>query len=528
MTASRYRRRAATTFVASAALLLSTVAGAAGASAHGAPPSPGSAGLGDRLYPTLGNGGYDALHYDLALRYATSAPSQGIDGTVTMVARATQALSRFDLDFSGAGVGSVVVNGRPAAFSRVGEDIVITPARPIAKGATFVAQVRHFTANPTVPDPNQFLSAAFFITPDGSATAGQPNAMHAVFPSNDHPRDKASFTIRFDVPAGETAVGNGVLVGKRTHAGRTYWTYLQRQPMATELTQLAVGDFAVVQRGSVHGVPVRDVIPTRLVAQYNELLPIEKPQIPWMEARAGRYPFDNYGSLIADASLGFALETQTLSLYDPIWFTFPEGVWKPVMLHELAHQWFGDSVAPYEWSDIWQNEGHATWYEFTYAEENGFLNDDIGFDTLDGVMQRIYELGDIYRDRYGPVGLPLSGDVNDVFSAQAYYGGALVLYALRQEVGNATFQRIERTWTQVYEGRSASTADFVALASRVAHRDLRGFLNAWLYGTTTPAMPGHPDWTVEPVPTAATLATAEARATAAGKVLGGLPDLRRR
>ena len=77
-------------------------------------PSPGAAGLGDRLAPLLGNGGYDVLHYDLDLRYATSAPSQPVDGTVTMFARATQALSRFNLDFAGAIVGSVSVDGRTA------------------------------------------------------------------------------------------------------------------------------------------------------------------------------------------------------------------------------------------------------------------------------------------------------------------------------------------------------------------------------------------------------------------------------
>src|SRR3954471_9993138 len=143
MTLSRPQRRAATTLVAAAALALSSVAAAAGASAHGGAPTPGAAGLGARLYPTLGNGGYDALHYDLDLRYATSAPSPGIDGTRTMRARATQPLSRFDLDFSGSGVGSVVVNGRPATFSRVGEDIVITPARQTRNGPTFPLQGPH-------------------------------------------------------------------------------------------------------------------------------------------------------------------------------------------------------------------------------------------------------------------------------------------------------------------------------------------------------------------------------------------------
>jgi aminopeptidase N len=511
--------RGAATLLASTALLLTSLPSATGTSAHRpAPPSPGAAGIGDRLYPTLGNGGYDALHYDLDLRYATSAPSQGIDGTMTMRARATQALSRFDLDFSGAGVGSVLVDGRRASFQRSGEELVVTPARAIRKHHRFVVQVRHFTANPTVPDPDEFLSTAFFITPDGSATSGQPNAMHSVFPSNDHPRDKASFSFRFDVPKGITAVANGVLVGRHNRGDRSIWSYRQRQPMATELTQLAVGTYSVVPRGRVDGVEVRDVVPTRLKAQYDDKLPVEKSQLRWMREKAGAYPFDLYGSLVVDTTLGFALETQTLSLYDTPWFTqYPRGVWDPVMLHELAHQWFGDSVAPYEWSDLWQNEGHATWYEVTYADEKGFLADDVGFDNLTELMQYLYQRGDVYRSNYGPVARPRSGDVDELFSNQAYYGGALVLYALRQKVGTATFQRIERAWVRKYEGRSASTRDYIRLASRVSGRDLDGFLTRWLYGTSTPAMPGHPDWTVDPVQAAgkASVRKAEARLTAA-------------
>ena len=88
---------------------LLALAGPAGA----APLSPGSAGLGDRLFPQLGNGGYDAIHYDVDLRYATSAPAEPMRGTVRMLARATQGLSRFDLDFAGESVGGVLVNGRP-------------------------------------------------------------------------------------------------------------------------------------------------------------------------------------------------------------------------------------------------------------------------------------------------------------------------------------------------------------------------------------------------------------------------------
>src|SRR3954453_8682543 len=183
---------------------------AAPASAHAFDrPTPGSAGIGDRLFPQLGNGGYDVQHYDLDLRYATSAPSQPIDGTVTILAKAAQDLSRFDLDFAGRSVGTIHVNGLPAQFTRDGEELVITPKRPLRRGLTFVVTVSHFTAVPTVANSHDPATTAFFFHPAGSATAPQPNWAHLFLPSNDHPRDKASFDIRFDVPAGLIAVPNG-------------------------------------------------------------------------------------------------------------------------------------------------------------------------------------------------------------------------------------------------------------------------------------------------------------------------------
>jgi aminopeptidase N len=493
-------------------LALALVFGAAPASAAH-PPTPGAASIGDRLFPGLGNGGYDVLHYGLDLGYATSDPAQSLDGTATIVARATQSLSRFNLDFAGDSVGAVSVNRKPARWTREGEELVVTPKRPLRYGRLFVVKVSNFTATPTVPNPEDPATVAFFVTPHGSGTAAQPDHAHDIFPSNDHPRDKASFSFRFDVPAGTLAVANGVLTGRRTHGDRTSWRYLQRQPMATQLIQLAVGSYDFVGRGRHRGVFVRDVIAPTLTSLLEPLLAVELDHLDWMEPRVGRYPFDTYGSFVVDVELGFALETQTLSVYDRVWFTeLPRGVWDPVMLHELAHQWYGNSVALWEWSDLWLSEGHASWYEFLYAEEKGFLVEDTtdypdptGYADFDELMRAVYAHGDEWRAQFGPVAQPASADT--LFSPNVYHGGALVLYALRQKIGQEAFERLERAWVRRYEGRSASTADFIALASRVARRDLTDFLGDWLYGTTTPPMPGHPDWTVNPVEQPAPTAT---------------------
>src|SRR3954471_19710515 len=161
------------------AIVLAALTAPASASADATDrPSPGAAGIGDRLFPKLGNGGYDVEHYDVALSYATSAPSQGIDGTVDIQAKATQSLSRFDLDFAGDSVGSVSVNGDPAKFSRSGQELVITPKQPLPKGKAFVVNVADYKAHPKRPSGSNILDNAFIITPDGSATLGQPAGAH--------------------------------------------------------------------------------------------------------------------------------------------------------------------------------------------------------------------------------------------------------------------------------------------------------------------------------------------------------------
>jgi aminopeptidase N len=450
----------------------------AGGPAAAAPPTPGAPGVGDRLYPHLGNGGFDVDRYTLELAYL-SARDVTVAGDVTIHARATQALSRFDLDFAGRDVRSVSVDGDAASWTRFGEELVVTPAAAIADGRRFRVRVT-------------FTGTVNIGTADGSVTALQPQAANHLFPSSNHPSDKATYTIRVDVPADTAAVANGVLARRRTRTGRTTWEYRHRRPMATELLQVAVGALDVTQRGSAAGVPLRDATPRRHTSDLAPALSSTALHMLWLRDRLGGYPFENYGVLVADAAIPFALETQTLSLFSVGWFrAFPREFYEPIMVHELAHQWFGNSVSPAQWSDLWLNEGHATWYENLYAAERGWLD-------FEGSVRQAYRSGDRWRAAFGPVALPRSSNYLQLFSPNVYDGGAVVLFALRQEVGDALFRRIERTWVQRHRHGVASTEDFITHASLVARRDLSGFLRPWLYGTRTPPMPGRPDWTVDP------------------------------
>jgi aminopeptidase N len=478
-------------FAVAGAVLLVVAFGSAPAAARQSSPKPGAAGIGDPLFPLLGNGGYDVRRYELDFVYESAKGP--VTGTATIVARAQQALSRFDLDYAGTSVTRVAVNGRAAAYSRQGEELVITPQRPLRDGRVFVVDV-DFAGGPVEADPNVLITP-WFLTADGSATAPQPDGAHDIFPSNDHPSDKASYLFRIDVPEGITAVANGIPGWRRTADGRTVYTYVQQEPMASELVQLAVGALDVIDRGRLEGVRLRDLAPTSLADDLEPAFATTPGHLEWLQDFLGRFPFRIYGEFAADTSLGFALETQTLSLYPAFLFLppVPPQAYEPIMVHEDAHQWFGDSVSPARWSDVWLNEGHATWYEQLYADFRGW-------EDFEAFMRATYARGDQLRAQYGPTAAPKSAEnIFDLFNPNVYEGGALVLYALYQRVGEDTFYDIERAWLDRYRDQSASTTQFIRLASRVAHRDLTAFLTAWLYGATTPPMPGHPDWTVDPV-----------------------------
>ncbi len=466
------------------------VSGAAPAEARRPTGTPGAPGVGDTLYPGLGNGGFDVRHYTLGMRY--DATARTVTGTTEISARATQNLSRFDLDFDGNEIRAVQVDGRPASYQRDGDELVITPGRVLPRSRDFRVRV-DYLADPAASHhcapPNAPIASGWLPDAHGFVVAGQPSCARSVFPGSDHPADKATYTFHLTAPAALTAVANGRLTHRVEHAGEITWTYQERVPMATELTQVAVGDYTVLSSSGPHGVRIRNVVPSDQVDALRPALDLVATQLSWLEPQVGRYPFDSYGILVSPANFRFALETQTVSLLPAGLLRFlPQSYWAPVMVHELAHQWYGDSVSPGQWRDVWLNEGHATWYEASYADQ-------LGYADLAGRMRAAYAAGDSWRRKYGPVAAP---PADNLFNDNVYDGGALVLFALREKVGAATFARIERSWASSHRAGNGTTAQFIDTASHVAHRDLRAFLTAWLYGTTTPPMPNHPDWPVDP------------------------------
>ncbi|MFC5885201.1 MULTISPECIES: M1 family metallopeptidase [Kitasatospora] len=490
----------------------------AAAAENGAP-----VGVGDPVFPSLGTTGYDALAYDLAFRYRPATHT--VDATAVLTARALTALPSLELDALGLDVHTVRVDGRAAGFRTHDEKLTVVPDQPVRRGAVLQVTVE-YTVDPRAHLPH----TGWVPTADGFAVAGQPDGAHTVFPCNDHPSDKARLTVAVTAPDGLLGVATGHLSATGHDDGTasggaaggsvggtgdgsgaagddgpttTRW-YVSREPVATEVVQVSVGTYTVRERTGPGGLPLRDVVPTARAADLEPALALTPAQLEWAQQRLGPFPFETYGLLPADtddpAAFDFTgLETQTLTLYKPNFLRQAERQIGSHMMHELVHSWFGNSVSPRSWADLWLNEGHADFYGLMYRYERGWA-DSAGFTTLADRMRDVYAAGDQWRHDSGPVAAPTAATL---FDSQRYTGGALVLFALRERVGADAFDRIERTFLQRYRGGSATTADYIRTAAEVSGGDVTAFLTDWLHGERTPPMPGHPDWTVAPVdPTA--------------------------
>ncbi|MFY1635971.1 M1 family metallopeptidase [Solwaraspora sp. WMMB335] len=432
--------------------------------------APGAAGIGDPYFPGYGNGGYDVVGYQLDLRYDPAAEQLG--GTATITATATDNLSRFNLDLAGLAVSSVSVDGTAAEHARDGNELVVTPATGLADGTEFTVAVDYGGRPQPLTSPD-LGAGGFQVTGDGAIALGQPESASTWFPVNDHPLDKATFDLEIAVPDGLVALSVGV-PGKTTSAdGWTTWTWSEQTPLASYLTTLVIGDYRV--RRSTHaGRP--------MVIAVAADLPVDGPAeqamartgeiADYLETVFGPYPVDAYGGVVvSDDRIRYALETQSRPVYGKVFFDSEPVTW--VVAHELAHQWFGNSVSIQHWRDIWLNEGFATYAEWLWSEHDGGPSADEMFD-------REYDRIDWSKPTADP-------GRSGIFSQAVYKRGGLTVHALRRTIGDDAFFRLLRTWTAEQRNGNASTEEFVTVAERVSGQPLREFFDTWLYGDTAPA-----------------------------------------
>jgi len=362
-------------------------------------------------------------------------------------------------------VSEVQVGLEPARFHRRPGKLIVFAPREIAKGERFTALVRYGGLPPRLTDPDG-SQEGWFRTDDGVIAVGEPQGTAAWIPCDNVPTDKASFEFQITVPDGLKAVANGRRRRDVNRRGSVQINWVEAAPMSTYLAVLDIGRGRIV-KDRAGALPTWTLIDPRL--ERGSLAPLATlPEVIRFEAGIfGAYPFDSAGSIVDYApSLGYALESQSR----PIYAYVPDVT---TIVHETAHQWFGDSAGLERWPQIWLNEGFATWAQWYYAERHGGRSAAAIFERLDRVPAS--------DGRFWNPPPARLGSAKDLFDPTTYVRGAMALQALRQKIGTKPLLHLLRRWTTEHRHGNATIGQFTDLAEEVAGRDLEPLFHRWLY-----------------------------------------------
>ncbi|WP_280431925.1 M1 family metallopeptidase [Nocardia brasiliensis] len=422
-----------------------------------ADPTVGAPGLGDPYYPLDGNGGYDARHYDVSIEY--DPPSHQLTGSTRIDAVATQALRMFNLDFAGPDVRMVSVNNMPASFARNGEhELTVTPMLPLLPGFAFTVTVDYAgTAANTEGD-------GWTYAPSGGAfAAGEPHSASTWYPLNDTPLDKATFALHATVPAEWEVVSNGLRTQDAVQGDRRTVSWAVNQPVVGYLTTVAIDKFSFLEQRRANGTPLISAFAPE--AERNRETEQRLPEIlDFIESLYGPYPFETSGGIYVDADIMFSLETQTRPIYAP-WTDLP------TVVHEIAHQWWGDSVSVRQWSDICLNECFASYTaDYLWPEQKEGKDVDAEYRQT---LQKYLDNSEFWQ-------IPLANPGAGNEFTSVYYRGPLFLHALRRQLGDAVFFGAVREFNAKHAYGSASMPEFRKFVQSKSSTDLTGFFDAWL------------------------------------------------
>ncbi len=423
------------------------------------PAKMGSIGLDipDSIFPKEGNGGYDVQHYNIEVDW--NKENKIINATTTIRAKATKNLSGFYLDFRGLTIDTITVNGTNVTYKRIDDDLkIILPQTMILHENEEFTCIVYYHGLPNRQGERNHYGKGWTDTVEGNVVVASEPGVANWFPCNNHPRDKATYSFKITVSKPYVVAASGVKtkVTESTNT-RTYF-FEENHPMATYLVTVNIAEFTLYESiGETTNLHIRNYIDKDYIDKNNSKLNSQDDIVYFESEKVGSYPFDEVGGIVIPAPYYFALETQSKILYLNRYF--------PVA-HEIAHQWFGNSISINDWRDLWLNEGFAT-----------YVDDILWHEHLNGKNTNLRN-----RPRPSSPEVAPGNPVRQHLFSYVYGGGARVLIELENQLGKEVFMNILRTYVSRYQYKNARTEDFIALAEEVSGRDLTELFRIWLYG----------------------------------------------
>ncbi len=437
--------------------------------------------------------GVDVRHYrfELSLSDDTDALEGRANVRVAFTGSGVTHL-RLDLvgvrpDGSGMSVHAVSSDGVALSFTHEEDLLTIALPGPVEAGS-FASVDIEYSGEPASglrAGPNKYGDRTFF-------SDNWPNRARHWLPTIDHPYDKASSEMVVTAPAHYQVVSNGVRVEETDRLDGTRTTHWrQSAPIATWLYVLGVARFAVQHVDDVRGVPIETwVYPQDRDAGFHDFAVPTRRAMEFFADNVGPYAYDKVANITSPVT-GGGMEAASAIMYNEssVTGTRPIG-WRNVIIHEIAHQWFGNAVTESDWDDVWLSEGFATYFTLLFIE-HAYGRDEF----VTGLRRSSEQVGRFYAGEpdYRVVHDDLD-DMGRVASVATYQKGAWVLHMLRGRVGDEAFWRGIRSYYAAHMNGNATTADFVAHMESASGDDLEHFFDQWLYQRGNPRLAGWWDY----------------------------------
>ncbi|MDF6041843.1 M1 family metallopeptidase [Streptomyces sp. JH14] len=435
----------------------------------------------DPYFPTHGDTRYRIHRYELALTYRPAA--NRLSGTARLSGIADCGpLREFSLDLADFRLSRVTVDGRTTHYTHRDGKLRIRPAKTLEAGAAFTVEV-HYTGNPA-PIRSHWGLLGWEELTDGALVASQPIGAPSWYPCNDRPGDKASYQISLTAPSPYTVVVGGRLLTRTTRASSTTWVYEQPAPTPSYLVGLSVGRYQTVRftdpassLDTRRPVPQTAYVPARLVPEFTTDFARQPQMMDFFEDAFGPYPFDEYTVVVADEELDIPVEAQGMATFGTNHLGGRRAS-ERLIAHELAHQWFGNSLTVADWQHIWLNEGFAKYAEWLWSEHAG-----------GPPAQTLAARAHTYLQRQRQDLRLADPGRRMMFDDRLYERGGLAVHAMRCALGEEPFFQMLKRWTATHRHGSVTTADFAAHAQQYTPRPLSPVINAWVRQPALPALP---------------------------------------
>jgi aminopeptidase N len=430
----------------------------------------------DPYFPGNGDSRYRVHRYELTLDYRPG-PNR-LSGAARINAIAGRSpLTEFQLNLADFRIGRIRVDGRQTHYTHRGGRLRVRPAKPVRAGAAFTVEV-HWSGNPR-PVNSPWGGLGWEELGDGALVASQPVGAPSWYPCNDRPADKASYLISVTTPSAYAVVAGGRLLTRTTKASTTTWVYEQSAPTSSYLVGLSIGKYQTVLLGDpgLGGVPQHGHIPAQLLPRFSRDFARQPAMMDLFQQLFGPYPFDEYAVVVTEEELDVPVEAQGLSLFGANHVDGARGS-ERLVAHELAHQWFGNSVSVADWRHIWLNEGFAKYAEWLWSERSGGRS----AQQLAAAAHR--SLSALPQDlRLADPGR------KSMFDDRLYERGGLAVHAVRCALGDDVFFRMLRGWLGLHRGGAVTTSMFTAHVARFAPEPLDELFDRWVHGLALPPLP---------------------------------------